>query len=257
MKLTVKALAIAVILVLFAPTIIHAVDYITEAAQALERVPVYVAPGTERTNNDTAGKLQARLEKDDNIVLVMLPEAAEAEIGVDINTIASRLSEQLGNKRIIGLAVGRKVVGYAPTLPVGVGADQMRRAESVSNDSFTALDTFVQNMHIWLADHPQPIPPPFETAPKEGRPWWLISIASAIVALLATTWLLTRRGQNENERTRFDAPDQVKDLLAKIVKRFATRSSNTPCIRCVWTLRSTSSQIVKTRGGIPSSSKTV
>ena len=155
-----KASALAFVLALLAPNVAFAADYIKDAAEALKKSSVYVAPGTEGTDRDTAGKLQTRLRSDDNIVLVMLPSAAEAEIGADITTIATRLSQELGNQRIIGLAVGNKVVGYALSLPSGVAADRMRRARSVSNDPITALGTFAQNIHIWQAENPQPQPSP-------------------------------------------------------------------------------------------------
>src|SRR5258706_1517489 len=91
----------------------------------------------------------------------MLPANAEVKLGVaDFSAVAARLSEKLGNKRIIGLAVGSDVAGYAPTsiLPRGVAVDQMSRANNVSNDPTTALITFAENMHKWEAANPQPTP---------------------------------------------------------------------------------------------------
>ncbi len=212
-----------VVLVLLAPRVVFA-DYISDAAQALQSASVYVAPGTERTDNDTAGKLQTRLKKDDKIVLVMLPAAAETEIG-DISTIAFRLSEELGNQQIIGLSVGDKVVGYSPILPVGVASDQMRRAESVSNDPVTALSTFAQNIHVWQAAHPEPIPPPNELPEeKEGSSWlvWVgigLGVAAFLIVGLFASGAVMVNGNASKERTSFKAPDQVKDLLEKIARK--------------------------------------
>jgi len=165
-----KAVVPTMILAFLTASPVLAGDYITDIVQALQRAPVYVAPYTEGTDNDTAGKLQTRLNSNDNIVLVMLPSTAEVEFGVDIYTIASRLSEQLENQRIVGLAVGNKVVGYAPNLPVGVAADQMRRAQSVSNDPITALGTFAQNVHLWQKEHPQPTSSPMPTPTPTAVP---------------------------------------------------------------------------------------
>ncbi|OGH16432.1 MAG: hypothetical protein A3C30_04545 [Candidatus Levybacteria bacterium RIFCSPHIGHO2_02_FULL_40_18] len=219
MKHIAKAVALAV-LALLAPHVVFA-DYITDAAQALKNAPVYVAPGTEGTDKDTAGKLQERLNKDDNIVLVMLPAAAESSLGADITTIASRLSEELGNRRIIGLAVGNNVVGYAPTLPAGVAADQMRRARSVSNDPVTTLGTFVQNMHIWQRENPQLNPPPLDSPEKGGLSWfvWLgIAVVIVLVVIAVLAVVASQETESSTEKTRFRAPDQVKELLAKIVR---------------------------------------
>lgn len=220
---SIATVVVLTVLALLAPQVVFA-DYITDAAQALQQAPVYVAPDTEGTDRDTASKLQARLNKDDNIVLVMLPAAAEARLGADITTIASRLSEELGNRRIIGLAVGNNVVGYAPSLPAGVAADQMRRARSVSNDPLTALGTFAQNMHIWEAENPQPKPEPFDSpdGEKGGGSFlvWLGIAAGIVFTIIIATAMLgsIRTQQPSTERTRFRAPDQVRDLLAKIAR---------------------------------------
>jgi hypothetical protein len=164
MRYITKTAFIAVVMLLIATSTVFAQDYITDAVNALKNAPVYVAPGTEGTDNDTAGKLQSMLRNNDNIVLIMLPEGAET--GTDISTIVVSLSEKLGNKYIIGLAVGKKVIGYAPTLASGIAADQMRRANSVSNDQVTALGTFAQNIHLWQADNPHPTPLQMPTQPS-------------------------------------------------------------------------------------------
>jgi hypothetical protein len=176
MRHSVVAILLASVLVLIALGTVFAQEYISDAVKALEQAPVYVAPGTQETDIYTAGKLQARLTSGDNIVLVMLPATAEAELGVDITTLARNLSDRLGNRRIVGLAVGNKVVGYAPSLPVGVAADQMSRAQSVANDPVTALGTFVLNIHLWQREHafstvsPTPKPAATPTATPTPRP---------------------------------------------------------------------------------------
>lgn len=227
----VKAFALAVVLTLFLQNVIQAEDYLTGIVQALQRAPVYVAPGTEGTDGDTAAKLQARLTKDDNIVLVMLPAAAEKDLGTDIASTASRLSEMLGNRRIIGLAVGRKVAGFAPYLPPGVASDQMKRAESVSNDSVTALGTFVQNMHIWQRENSQQKPPPTPTptpmptptpAPKSSQQgsfsWVLVLAVIGVAITVSAMWRYAASStrQPDEVRIKFDAPRRVSELLTKI-----------------------------------------
>ena len=156
MKRVMKVLFFVAVLAFFIPHGVHAEDYIADAVEALKTSTVYVAPGTAGTDYDTAAKLQSMLRSDDNIVLVMLP--MEVGSGTDINTIVRTISDGLGNQRTIGLAVGRDVIGYGPLLPAGVAADQMQRADSVSNDPVTALITFSRNMHSWLDAHPQPKP---------------------------------------------------------------------------------------------------
>jgi hypothetical protein len=221
MRYIAKTTAFIVVLLFLIPSIVLAEDYIADAVQALQQAHVYIAPGTEGTDIDTLSKLQARLISDDTIVLVMLPATAEKELGSDISTIVVRLSEELGNQRIIGLAVGKKVVGYAPTLPSGVAVDQMRRAISVSNDPVTALGTFAQNIHIWQAKNPQPTPILPQSAKKSSSGIiWPIILGSIVSSMLATLFLLhIRANQEQREKTHFNVPYSFRNLLSEIVQK--------------------------------------
>jgi hypothetical protein len=219
-KRIVKALAISAIVTILVPGSVLAADYTSDAANALQHSSVYVAPGTDGTNANTVTTLAGYLNSDDNIVLVMLPSTAEAELGVDITTIASRLSEKLGNQKIIGLSVGNKVVGYAPTLPDGVATDRMRRAQSVTNDPVTALGTFAQNVHIWQKENPQTQPTP--SIPGTGFPLWilvLIGVVIVISGICAYYLFRDMEGTSSTYRTRFNAPAPVRDLLRKIAQK--------------------------------------
>jgi hypothetical protein len=173
-------------------------DYIAAAAEALSLNSVYVAPNTEGTDRDTAAKLKARLHSGDYIVLVMLPSTAETELGLDISAIAMQLSERLGHQRIIGLAVGDEVVAYAPTLPAGIASDQMRRASSVSQDAFTALGTFAQNIHRWQAT--QPSPSPASGATSNGTRallWWMLFPVLLLLVIVISVTIYLRRKPKE------------------------------------------------------------
>ncbi len=137
-------------------------DYITNAANALQNSSVYIDPSSKYSDPEYLSKLKTALKPGDNIVLVMLPE--EALSGTDLRTLAQTLSEKLGNQRIIGLAVGEELIGYAPMLDVSVASDQMKRAKNVSNDPVTALITYTQNIHYWVAIYPLPTATPQPTA---------------------------------------------------------------------------------------------
>lgn len=221
MKHLFKAFVLAMILTLFVRNMVYADDYVSTAVDALKNTTVYVAPGIPGTDVDTAGKLQKLLQSDDNIVLVMLP--MEAGSGTDIYTIAKSLSDQLGNQYIIGLSVGRNVIGFAPSMPSGVAADKMERADSVSNDPVTALITFVQNIHKWQANTqptatPEPTPIPSDEDEKSG---WLLWVLIPVGVILAGVFIFGRivlQNAGGTERTNFSAPDQVRGLLSKIVK---------------------------------------
>ena len=238
MKPAIGTILLIVVLALIPNTVVHADgNYLADAVFALQHGSVYVAPNTEGTNSDTSGVLSGKLgPNSDNIVLVMFPASAESELGASIDTIASRLSEMLGNQRIIGLSVGRKVVGFAPMLPAGVASDQMHRADSVSNDAMTALVTYVQNIRLWLRNNahaPIPTPKPTPTLtpvptpqPQKGGTedytWvlWLV-VPLGVITLFGMSLVLdTLSGKTtSSERTRFQAPtNQVGDLLTKIAQ---------------------------------------
>lgn len=193
---------------------IEAQDYLTAIATALEQSPVYVAPGLDDADRTTTAKLLASLKSSDNIVLIMLPGSAIQELDGDILTIANRLSERLKNQRIIGLAIGKEVVAYAPALPGGVVADLMKRAKSVSNDPTTALITFTQNMHVWQKDHPEAILSP--TDKGSGGIWLivLLFLVSVVMGILLRHWL--QLYQQINGKASFKAPNQIKGLLYQI-----------------------------------------
>lgn len=139
---------------LFSPMITFAGDYVTDTLEALKSSNVYVAPGTEGTDNDTVVQLNNMLNENDNIVLIMLPKDAANE--GDLLSVVMLISQGLNDEKIIGLAIGKDVIGYAPRLPSGVASDQMRRADNVSNSPVTALTTFAQNIHLWQMNNPQP-----------------------------------------------------------------------------------------------------
>ena len=220
MKLIARGLILSSALAILVPcAALAATDYVSNAADGLAHSSVYVAPGTGGTNADTAGKLAARLTTSDNIVLVMLPASAEADSGLDIATIASKLSDKLGNGKIIGIAVGNKVVGFAPSLPTGVAADQMQRASSVSNDPFTALGTFVQNIHSWQTAHPAPTPAPSGSDSGGGIPWFLVIVVIACLLVAAAAFVAFVGGSHSESASgqpHFDAPGPVRNLLVQI-----------------------------------------
>jgi hypothetical protein len=224
-----KAVAIVILLALFAPTSIRAEDYISDVVQALKHGHVYVAPGTPGTNSDTAAKLEAELNKNDNIVLVMLPADAEEQLDGSPDTIARGLSDKLGNKFIIGLSVGREALGFAPMLPAGVASDLMRRANAVTNDPVNALSVFVQNVHKWQVANPQPTPTPVpkptptpvpkpkavEKQHQSGIPLLgILIIAGIITSIIAG--VVFAIGRNKPVDTGVATQVQVNKLLARI-----------------------------------------
>lgn len=207
---------------------VRAQDYLSEIVTALRKSPVYVAPGTEGTTSDTAGKLLARFTQDDFIVLVMLPASAEKEIGTDVYTFATRIYDGLGDGRTVGLSVGRKVVGYSPRLPAGVASDLMVRADNVSNDPVTAIGTYLQNVRRWVKENPQPKPLPTPTPTPTPVPessqgdsdlswvWWVVF--ALIVIAFCCMYLIINIGKPSDTKVIFNVPDVIKGLLSSVTR---------------------------------------
>jgi hypothetical protein len=202
-------------------------DYITDATQSLQNEPVYVHPSING-HIDKAAKLNQILRKDDRTLLIMLPE--EAEDTADINTIVSRISNNLGDRYIIGLAVGYELVGYGPILPLGVATDQMRRADSVSNDPVTALITFAQNIHIWQNKNPMPEPTPTPKPTRTPRParefpllkdraspvFWVFWSVILFVAIGISVLTFLRAKSSLARRKRIRALDSVEKKIGDL-----------------------------------------
>lgn len=188
MKLS-KLFLIVVVLSLLIPGPAHAGDYISDAVEALKTSSVYVAPGTPGTDYNTPAQLGVFLDSETNVVLVMLPP--EAIDGTDVLTIARRISDGLNNQKTIGLSVGNQTIGYSVLLPEGVASDLMSRADSVSNNTVTALTAFSRNVQLWLIRNPQPTPIPtpkptptpikLPKASDVSWPVWLLIVAFIIV----------------------------------------------------------------------------
>ncbi len=232
MRSVTKALALVVALACLMPGLVRAQDYITDAANALTETAVYVAPGTENIDSSAALELKKILTTDDRIVLVILPAIAAEDLDLSPLEIATTLSELLGDQRIIGLAVGDITIGYAPYLPSNVAADMMQRAGEVSRNPVSTLVTFVNYMHGWLAQNPQPkqIPTPVPT-PKPSTPststdeggsaWQIMAIIPTMSVVLVGGAIYFRRRQLHQ------VPLSVQDLLNHIaLKREKIHSSN-------------------------------
>lgn len=194
-------------------------DYITDVLKALEKNNVYVDPSIDGPDKTVTAKLQKIIKSSSNIVLVVLPDDAGEE--GDIHSIAIEISKKKGTEYIIGISVGNEVLGYAPSLPAGVAADQMKRADSVSNDPVTALFTFSQNMNSWLAKNPQPTPTLVYEDGKEPMrltPLIMILLISGVSSMFYVLHILIRPKKPDNEKTNFKAPSQIKTLLSEISK---------------------------------------
>jgi hypothetical protein len=211
------------IMVLASPSAVKADDYITTAAEALQTSRVYIDPDSEYSSAESISRLEGVLYPDDRIVLVILPE--DALVGTDMQSLVTTLSEKLGNDRIIGLAVGQELIGYAPMLDSGIAPDKMVRAANVTYDPVTGLIAFTQNMHSWMSNHPLPTATPIPTATprpediarnKQNLRISLIVVICALLVGLAIVVATLRKNTVpiDSETKRY--LDQSKEALSNV-----------------------------------------
>lgn len=214
-------------------------SYFDEAVQSLQDSAVYVAPNTEGTDSDTAGIIEQQMFNGDNVVVIMLPEAAREEVGVNLVSFAKRIDEAIGGNHVIGLSVGSDVVAYSSGMPAGTPADLMDRAVSVSTNTSETLITFVRNVHKWQQQHPTASvsQPPNESADFPWLPVGGGGVALAVIAALIAKTFKQSKQRHAEERIKLNSPDEVSGKL-KTLLDFRDQIEDA-------SLRSTITQLVK------------
>ncbi len=218
---------IAVLTALFTlliPSTAHAGTYLDQAVEGLKHAPVFVATGTENTGVTTVSTLTGQLSDGDNIVIVMLPDAAQTEGSAE--DFAGKLDEATGHRHIVAVSVGSKVATTTKLLPAGVGQDLLSRATGVATNTTETLGIFARNVHDWQSRHPEEVaklqPPP--AASDEGGPgfgWHWIGIISAVlfVAAIALVFIIGKRGKDDTTQPKLpDPPDALQGYLRTIRK---------------------------------------
>jgi hypothetical protein len=214
------SLAALVCLAMLATATAAQASTLDDAVAALKKSHVYIAPGTEGTDSDTAGELAAQLSKGDNLAIVMLPAGS---VSGDLSGFASTLNQQLGGKLILGLVAGDQVVAYSTLLPVGVAGGLMHSAQNVSTNTVETLSTFIQNVHNWQAQNPNATaskPQKKHSKKSGGFPVWAI-ILIVMVGIASVIWYALIRSHRRDpisgeEYMHFRSP--VRDELEKLAE---------------------------------------
>jgi hypothetical protein len=234
--------ALALVLIVLVPTPAQAAPKLDDAVAALKNSRVYVAPGTEGTDADTAAILAEQLNDDDNIAIVMLPvsaiqmnlnpDSAEAE------AVAARLAEATNHQYTLGVAFGNdstKVAATSKLLPTGVASTLMKRAITNSTNNQETVVTFIRYVHSWQTQNPEavkkppkPNPAPVaEPAEEGGVSWGIIGLIVVCVlfalalGLRAITLVVDKSdGQRDGtERVKLRGPDRIRDELRSILDK--------------------------------------
>ena len=182
---------------------------------ALQEAPVYVDDGAEGATSDTAATLLSKLYDDDNVVIVMLP-ADETLATEDVNALAQKISNDLKDERIVGIAVGSQFAGAASILPSGTANDLMKRAETVSTNSAETLITFIRNVHDWQKSNPDYMAAPEPAKAESAAPVWpFMIIGVSLVVTMSVLFLYTRR--RIRGRVHYTAPGNLNDPVRSMM----------------------------------------
>jgi hypothetical protein len=210
-------LAVAVGLLVTTPA--HA-DTIDDAVANLKDAPVYVAPGTEGTNSETAKDITQQLNDNDQIVVVMLPADAAPTDG-NIFPLIRHINSSIGGKKIVALSTGQLIASDSELLPPGTASDLMERAMRVSTSIAEAHKTFIRNVHIWVNQHPEAVTTPASRAqPKNdtsgGGLLW-VGLIGAVVTTAFAVYALFKRLTSPSRWDDFSSsPPDVRRELERV-----------------------------------------
>lgn len=195
--------------------------------EALRQSPVYVQPGTEGTNSDTAGVLLRQIQEGDYVVIVMLPADASLDTDEELQALARQIDESLGGQTIIGLSAGDQVIAYSAILPAGEASDQMQRATTVSTNTSETMSTFIRNIHSLQVRIPEVVQLPPGSSPVQTGSVPLAPIGfgfGLLGAIILAIALVAQRRRAKRLRNPVDsvklksAPNEVRDVLNQILK---------------------------------------
>ena len=224
-KVALAACGVITLLCMATPAYANASPDTGDIVEALQESPIYIAPGTEGTNSDTAAVLEGQMREDDSIVIVMLP-SDENTTTSDLEDLTQEISSGLGDGVIVGVSIGDTYDAYASTLPPGVADELMQNADTVSQSPLDTMGTFIRNVHDWERLHPgQVVKPEPEGAPagsegfNAGVP---VSIGSGVlVAVLVTTGVILfkrRRKTRIHEDVMFTSPRAINGYVHTLME---------------------------------------
>jgi hypothetical protein len=202
-----------------------AVDTVDDAIASLGSDPVYVSASAPGTTPDTAPQLARRLRDNDHLLIVMLPAPVEGVVTADLlQTTVAKISEAFGKKKIVGLTIGTSAIAAGPTLPAGTASTLMTRASTVGTNPTETLGTFIDNVHAWQVQNPEPVPP---TPPAPPTPltsqWWfwgLMGLVFGTAVFFAKRGLVLYR-ERQRERVgdiRFNAPPTINMWTRRLLE---------------------------------------
>lgn len=217
--------------ILAVPGSAQAESYVDQAVAALQHSTVFVAEGTEQTDQNTTGILQSQLTSSDHIATVMLPASAMPGAGSSAYDVAQVIDNATGHQYILVVSIGSEIGTATQLLPAGVAADQLVRAQSVSTSTMESIGTFIRNIHSWQRAHPEDAIKPASSAGKtkqnkDGISWattTLIAVVTMLIISVVSTLFRRRRSSTPADdslsKVKLTVPKRIRDELDQIMSR--------------------------------------
>ncbi|MGV9001876.1 MAG: hypothetical protein ACOH18_02880 [Candidatus Saccharimonadaceae bacterium] len=220
-RITLAALGVLAVFGIAAPAYASESPDIGGIVDALHGSSVYIAPGTEGTNSDTAAMLKGQMRDGDSIALVMLP-SNQAISSESLQQITQKISDDLGGSIVVGISLGDNYDAIAPSLPAGIADELMRNADTVSQSSIDTMGTFVRNVHDWERLHPEQVSRPDDVALAGSSSSFIPeSIGAGLISFLVTSIIivvLRRRKTRIHEEVRFNAPRGISGSIRSLME---------------------------------------
>jgi hypothetical protein len=149
------------VLVVLTPSAAQADDgsYIDAIMAQVADDNVYVEEGVLYADSNTEAGLAARLNSNDNLVLVALSD--DSSINADPAEFVRDLGEELASNDdtvVLGVTIGTEAYTYSNYIPALTVSDMMHRSETVATNPTEVLGTYVGYVHKWQIDNPAPTP---------------------------------------------------------------------------------------------------
>jgi hypothetical protein len=218
------------IFVAFATTPVHATTSSSNMGDIIETLQgssVYIAPGTEGTNSDTAAMLERQILESDQIVIVILPSDAEST-SEEVQQLTQDIADKLDDSAVVGISIGESYDAASDLLPAGVADELMKKADTVSQSPIDTMSTFIRNVHNWERLHPDQVvkTETVEVAPSDGiNPVVPIGGVSVLVlsGALITALILRRRRRIPQKRVKYTAPGVLNDSVSALMRASQSR----------------------------------
>lgn len=195
------------------PSAAYAASYLDEAVQALQSENVYVSAQTREVDKATEERLE-QMAGDNDIAIVVLPQAAASEAAGGISQFVSSVAARTDHDTIV-VAIGNDLEAGSRSLQPGLAGSIANRAEANNATVSDALLDFVTE----VSESP-PVGDAGDSSNVSDGVFGTVTIVLIIVVVLAmigaaTVGFVARRRRADTS-AQSHAPQSIQELLAEI-----------------------------------------